>query len=783
MLRSQKHTLRPHYPLQIPHTELDYHGLSVASESNQLTIIYLNESQRHFTPARRPAAKTTLQRVQRVEPNLYLHRRLRQRLPSSPPYRKCLGLSEPNARTICAEALPIKANDLSYLIREPRMIAIINLIRMHRTSIQPAVARVNPPRVRIVPALGDAKDPNAVELSFHIAVIAPLSDNPEGVAYRKRRFIEIDRDNFNSVLSAMKPALRFRVECKLSDDPDTRLAVDLAFRQIEDFEPAAVARQIPAVRDLLELRGNLAELRRLIYRNDKAQEMLQNILSPESLSWMASAISAPTNPPAESAVPQAGLPDSAPAVEISPETLLQSLVREIGAQSPFERDRTERLVWDFVHQVLRGEMVIARDADMMLNARIAALDHRLSLQINEVIHTCAFQSLEATWRGLYYLVREAETSSAHRILVLNASKKEILRDIQRAADYRDVDLHRKLNEPLETLGGQPFGCIVAAYEFSRGPEDVELMEVLGRIGSQIYAPVLAAPFLESFGSPGDWSAPFHSGAEYAKWNSLRSREYARFLVLVVPRMLLRLPYGRNTAQVEAFNFEEGVDGSDASRYLWGNAVWALAARISAAWSTYGWCAAIQSREGGGLVRDLPVHWFHTDEGDIRSHPTTAIVITERLEAQLFELGLCSLCQYSQSAEAVFPRVPTFKRPGRFLEPEANWNDRFGVQLPFVLACCRFALAIRMIVRDSGGLFNDPGQCEKTLNEWLAQYVLADENAAGASRAAFPLRDARIEVERPYHGARWVAGLYLRPHFQLDGLTTSLRIAIELPIDS
>lgn len=465
-----------------------------------------------------------------------------------------------------------------------------------------------------------------------------------------------------------------------------------------------------------------------------------------------------------------------------PETLLEMIVREGRLGRSYEEvERGKQLVTAFVQECLSGGIVIGRDLEASIRARIAQIDHLVSAQTNEILHHPDFQSLEATWRGLAYLVREAETSSAHRIFVLNASKREISRDIDRAADFLDIDLYRRLSEPLEALGGEPFGCIIAAYEFGIHPIDVHMMEALARMGSLICAPVLTSADMVAFGLRDDGALRF--GAEDAKCNRLRMQEYARFLVLVLPRMLLRLPYGRHTRTVEEFDFEEWVDGTDGSRYLWGNPAWALAARISAAWTTYGWCAAIQSREGGGLVRDLPLHWFRTNEGDNRSHPTTEVVITERMETQLFERGLCSLCQYSQSSEAVFPRVPTFKRPARFVEPEANWNDRFGVQLPFVLACCRFALAIRIIVRDNRGVFNGPEECEEALNNWLSQYVLTDENAAGASRAAFPMREARIVVDRPYQGERWVAALFLRPDFQLDGLTTALRVALELPIES
>lgn len=630
--------------------------------------------------------------------------------------------------------------------------AIIKLIRMHRTSIQPALSRVRPPRVRILPSLGDAKDPNAVELPFHIAVIAPLSDNPEGVPYRERRFIEIDVDNFDSVLRGMAPQLRIRVENKLTDDAnESTLGIALEFRQLDDFGPHAIAQQVPPLRALLELRTRLGQLCRMIYRNDKAEELLQYA-----------------------------------AGNLNGDIDLQALALQIAqegrlARTPEEAELAKDLIAGFLEEMRGGEMILGRDVEMSMRSRIAQIDQLLSIQINEIIHHVSFQEVEATWRGLAHLVREAETSATHRIFVLNARRKEILHDIHRAADFRDIDLYAKLCEPLETLGGAPFGCIVAAYFFSQQAEDSELLDVLARMGSLLYAPVLAAPSTDWFAAPDARNMLMKFRDVHPRWQSLRRKEQSRFLVLVHPRMLLRLPYGQGAAPVEEFNFEEAVDGRDASRYLWGSPAWALAARISAAWTSYGWCAAIQSQEGGGMVQGLPVHRFYSDEGDVRSHPTTEFVVTEKMESEFFELGFCSLCQYSQRAEAVFPRVPTCKRPGGFLEAEANWNDRFGAQLPFVLACCRFALAVRMIVRDNRGLFTQPEQCEQILNQWLTQYVLLDESAAVTAKAAFPLREAKIVVDRAGYGDHWVAALFIRPHFQLDGLTAPLRVLIDLPV--
>ncbi|HWD00079.1 MAG TPA: type VI secretion system contractile sheath large subunit [Candidatus Sulfopaludibacter sp.] len=622
---------------------------------------------------------------------------------------------------------------------------------MPGTSLQPKLSRVRPPRVRILTSLAEAADPNAPELPFHIAVIAPLAGQAEtSTPYRERRFVEIDRDTFDVVLSSLAPQLRLTVDNKLTDD-DTRLRISLDFRSLDDFGPNSVAQQVAPLRELLKMRANLADLGRMIHHNDLIEELLNDAVS-----------------------------------SMTADSDLAAAARRIASEGRLARTEEEvdfaaaRIV-DFLEAFRRGEVTWSRDMESAIQSHIAILDELVSRQVNQVLHDPAFQALEATWRGLAHLVGEAETSSSHRIYVLSASRKEILQDLRHASDYRDLELYAKLSQPLDTLGGAPFGCVVFDFRLERDAQDLTLMEALAKIGAAICAPVLACPDASWFAEGSARNLSVLNPEPNPRWDSFRRREYSRFLVMVLPRMLLRQPYGRDNAQVEGFNFEEAVWGTDISPYLWGNPPWALAARISAAWTTYGWCAAIQGREGGGMVQDLPLHRFNSDEGDLQCHPVTEFVVTERMEAELFDQGFCSLCQFSQRGEAVFPRVPTCRRPGGFLEAEANWNDRFGAQLAFVLSFCRFALAVRMMVRDNRSLFSTPAQCEEKLNQWLSRYVLADDTATASAKAAFPLREGHIVLDRGAHDDEWVAALFLRPYFQLDGLTVPLRMLLDLRV--
>ena len=294
------------------------------------------------------------------------------------------------------------------------------------------------------------------------------------------------------------------------------------------------------------------------------------------------------------------------------------------ARDPATRERGKNLVKEFVSQVLEGAITVSRDTEAMINARIAQIDHLLSIQLNEILHHPSFQKLEGSWRGLRYLMDQSETSVMLKIRVLNCSKRELLRDLQRAPEFDQSAIFKKIyEEEFGIFGGDPFGAVVGDYEFTRHPEDIELLEKMSQVAAGAHAPFLtaAAPELMNLDTfttldqPRDLAKIFDT-TEYAKWKSFRQSEDSRYVGLCVPHILMRLPYGRDTKVVEAFNYEEGVDGTDHTKYLWGNAAYALGARLTQSFALYGWCASIRGVEGGGLVEGLPAHTFKTDEGDV-----------------------------------------------------------------------------------------------------------------------------------------------------------------------
>jgi type VI secretion system protein ImpC len=481
---------------------------------------------------------------------------------------------------------------------------------------------------------------------------------------------------------------------------------------------------------------------------------------------------------------------TAPEAVTTQRSLLDEIVdRGKMAKDDAARQRGRDLVKEFVSQILQGAIGIKPDTEAMINARIAQIDELLSNQLNEVMHAPEFQKLEGSWRGLKYTLDRSETSDKLKIRVMNVSKKELLRDLQRAPEFDQSALFKKVyEEEYGIFGGAPFAALVGDYEFGKHPQDTELLEKISNVAAAAHAPFLTAASpdllsLESFaqlGQPRDLSKVFDT-TEYVKWKSFRQSEDSRYVGLALPHILMRLPYGKETCPVEAFGYEERVDGSDHSKYLWGNAAYALATRLTNAFALYGWCAAIRGVEGGGLVEGLPSHTFRTDEGDIALKCPTEIAITDRREKELADQGLVPLVHCKGTDYAAFFSVQSAQKPKLYDKDSANASARLSAQLPYILAVSRFAHYLKSMMRDKIGSFMSRSQCETFLNNWIRNYTIADDDAPAAVKAKNPLREARVDVvDVPGKPGAYRAIAYLRPHYQLDELSVSLRLVADLP---
>jgi len=488
--------------------------------------------------------------------------------------------------------------------------------------------------------------------------------------------------------------------------------------------------------------------------------------------------------------PQTSAAQPIAAGEVLEKGLLDQIVEEgrFGADTA-TRERGKNLIKEFVAQVLEGSMTVAKDAEMMINARIAQIDHLLSLQLNEIVHHPSFQKLEGSWRGLKHLMDHSETGVGLKIKVMNCTKKELLRDLQKEPEFDQSALFKKVyEEEYGVFGGSPFGALIGDYEFGKHPEDMELLEQVSHVAASAHAPFVTAasadlfnlPSYTELGAPRDLAKIFDT-TEYAKWKSFRQSEDSRYVALCLPRTLGRLPYGKDTKPVEAFSYEEHVDGTDHSKYLWMNAAYSLGTRLTNSFSVYGMCVAMRGVEGGGLVEGLPVHNFYTDEGDIAMKCPTEVAITDRREKELADLGFAPLVHCKGTDYAAFFSVQSGQKAKVYDDDKATANARLSTQLPYIMACSRFAHYLKAMMRDKIGSFMSREQAEVFLNRWITKYVTPDDSASAAAKAERPLREARIDVsEVPGKPGVYRAVAFLRPHFQLDELTVSLRLVAELP---
>lgn len=473
-------------------------------------------------------------------------------------------------------------------------------------------------------------------------------------------------------------------------------------------------------------------------------------------------------------------------------SLLDRIVQEGKmAIEPSQSDYARKLLGQFATQILDEGMKAAPDKGVvaMINERVAQIDKILSDQINAILHHPDFQALESSWRGLHDMVFGTETGPRLKLRLLNVSKKELLKDLETAVDHDTSALFKKVyEEEYGTFGGNPYSLLIGDYSFGRHPQDIALLQRISKVAAAAHAPFITAAspsmfgmasFLE-LGLPRDMSKIFES-AEMVTWRSFRDSEDSRYVSLVLPRYAARLPYGPNTLPVEAFNFEEDVDGKDHGKYLWANAAYQLGLRITDAFAKYSWTTAIRGVEGGGKVENMTAHTFKTDEGDVALKCPTEVLVTDRREKELNDLGFIAVVNSKGSNFASFFGGQTVNKPKVYNLDTANANAALSSRLPYVLAASRFAHYIKVIMRDKIGSFQTRESVDAYLNGWISNYVLLSSSATQGEKARFPLAEGRVDVtEVAGKPGAYSATVFLKPHFQMEELTTSIRLVTELP---
>jgi len=482
-----------------------------------------------------------------------------------------------------------------------------------------------------------------------------------------------------------------------------------------------------------------------------------------------------------------GAAAAAPAEISEFESLLN---KEFKARDTEKRSAVQAAVRTLAEQALASTQLISTDVLKSISAIIAEIDKKLSEQVNRILHHEDFKALEGTWRGLHYLVNNTETDEMLKIRVLNVSKTDLKKTLKKfeGTAWDQSPIFKKLyGDEFDSPGGSPYGCVIGDYFFDHSPEDVKMLSGMAQVCASMHAPFLTAagPSLmgmdswQELSNPRDLTKIFQTPA-YAAWKSLRDSEDARYLGLTMPRYLSRLPYGAKTSPVEEFAFEEDTEGADHNKYVWSNAAFAMGVNVTRAFKLYGWCARIRGAESGGTVEGLPVHTFPTDDGGVDMKCPTEIAIGDRREAELAKNGFIPLSHYKNTDYAVFMGAQSLQKPAVYDDPDATANANLAARLPYLFATCRFAHYLKCMVRDKIGSFKERADMETWLNKWISQYC-CDSKSAEEVKARYPLAEAKVEVQEVKgNPGYYTSKFWLRPHYQLEGLTVSLRLVSRLP---
>jgi type VI secretion system protein ImpC len=468
------------------------------------------------------------------------------------------------------------------------------------------------------------------------------------------------------------------------------------------------------------------------------------------------------------------------------------LQKEFRPPTDRRKEEIEDAVKILAEQALAETNLISDDALKSIESIIAAIDEKLTEQVNKIIHHEDFQKLEGAWRGLHYLVNNTETDEMLKIRVMNVSKKDLGKTLKKfkGTAWDQSPIFKKLyEEEYGQFGGEPYGCLVGDYHFDHSPPDVELLGEISRVSASMHSPFIAGAGPSVMGmeswqelsNPRDLTKIFLT-PEYASWRSLRESEDARYIGLAMPRYLARLPYGAKTDPVEEFDFEEDTEGADHNKYTWANSAYAMATNITRSFKMYGWCSRIRGVESGGTVEGLPVHTFPTDDGGVDMKCPTEIAISDRREAELAKNGFMPLLHKKNTDLAAFIGAQSLQKPFEYDDPDATANANLAARLPYLFATCRFAHYLKCIVRDKVGSFKERDDMERWLNKWIKQYVDGDPaRSSEETKARKPLAAAEVVVEEVEGNPGYYASkFFLRPHYQLEGLTVSLRLVSKLP---
>lgn len=619
-------------------------------------------------------------------------------------------------------------------------------------SIQHRLDHVRPPRVQITYDVEVGNAQEIVELPYVLGIVSDLSGASVAprLPLKDRKFVHITNDNLGDIMKSLQPRVAFSIP---DGSGKGSMSVDLTFTSMNDFDPINVLTQVPVLKDAYAKRVRLKDLIAKLEVNDSLGTILDGILAEG----------------------KGGSSD---------EIIKQSNM-VLNANNA---DYAKAMLDEFLSRAGKGGSEV-KDSFGFINVEIQKIDQVISTFLNSILHNPAFQKLEASWRGLFMLVSGSDVTSRIQIRLLNVTREELARDLVRAVEFDQSNFFKKVyEEEYGTFGGSPYSFLMGDFEFGPANDDVALLTKISQVAAAAHTPFITAASpgcftLKSFselGNPRDLSVIFES-TDLGKWQSFRETEDSRYVALTLPHILMRMPYGPNGTTFEGLNFVEDVDGSDNSKFCWGNSAWAMSLKILSAVTAYSWPAAIRGVEGGGLVEGLPYYTFKTTDGDVALKCPTEIAVTDRREKELSDLGFIALCHCKNRDYAAFFGSQTAQKPKLYDTDDANNNAELSARLSYLLCASRFAHYIKAMMRDKVGSFMSAKEVQNYLHNWICRYVLLTDEAGQTTKAKFPLREARVDVfDIPGKPGSYRATIFLRPHFQLEELTASIRLVANLP---
>ncbi len=715
-------------------------------------------------------------------------------------------------------------------------------------SIQQVLTRVRPPRVKITYDVETGGALEKLELPFIVGIFADLTGDKdpevEPTPVNQRKLVDIDRDNFDEVLASCSPRAKISDVANVLPGGSGNLSGAISFKKFDDFEPMALLKQnkedadagveLTPLQQIYMERGRL----RAFQAKSEASDVLAKIA--DATVSFEPAINADGTPAGgtEGEANRAAL--TAAFAADKPETwaaadhdlinqVLDAVLHGDDRKDDAKVATIKGLLGQFTKDILSD---LSEDnklvAGKLMDQRVTQIDRAIGRQLDLILHSEGFQKMEAAWRGMHYLVFNTETCKTLKLRVMNITKKELLKEMDKAPEFDQSHIFKLIYEAeYGTYGGHPYSLLVGDYEFGRDGPDTALLNKMSQVAAAAHAPFIAAAYAQLFdlisfddlARPRDLTKIFES-IELAEWTAFRESEDSRYVTLAMPRVLLRTTYGEKTNPVDGIVYEENVDidppviagadpvdpfaidkeestwddkrwaeemkkrippSKDSQKFLWGNAAYVLAERITHAFSLYSWTAAIRGVKGGGLVEGLPVYTYKTAEGDVTMTCPTQVTITDRREKELNDLGFMGICHCKGTNKAAFFGGQTTNSPKKYFSASANANAKLSSMLPYMLAASRFAHYLKVIMRERIGSFMTRANVETFLNDWIANYVLLDDNAPQEVKAAYPLRAAVVTVtDDPANPGSYKATVFLKPHFQLEELSTSIRLVAELP---